>query len=204
MIRINLLPHREMRRKQQEQQFYILLGGVAAIGVAIWFMVHTYLSDSHTSQQARNGFLEQEITKLDKQIEEIKKLREQIAALLARKKVVEALQANRAEVVHLLDQMVRQLPDGMYLKGIKQTGNKVTITGYTQSQARVSTLMRNLEASAYLKNPGLVEIRATQQAGQRINEFTMNIDVTRTETEAASAKPAPDPRKPVVKPAAKG
>jgi type IV pilus assembly protein PilN len=173
-----------------------MLGGVAVLGAAVWFSVHTYLSEQFDEQQSRNKYLEGEIANLDKQIEEIKKLREQIASLLARKKVVEALQANRAEVVHLLDQLVRQLPDGVYLKGIKQTGNKVTITGYTQSQARVSTLMRNLESSTYLENPGLVEIKAVQLSGQRINEFTVNINITRARTE--------EPKKPAARPAAKG
>ena len=197
MIRINLLPHREIRRKQQQQQFFVLLGGVAVIGAAVWFFVHTYLSEQYEEQQSRNKYLAEETAKLDKQIEEIKKLKEQTAALLARKKVVETLQDNRAEVVHLLDQLVRQLPDGVYLKGIKQTGNKVTITGYTQSQARVSTLMRNLESSRYLENPGLVEIKAVQLVNQRLNEFTMNINITRAITEEATKKPA-------ARPAAKG
>jgi type IV pilus assembly protein PilN len=191
MIRINLLPHRELRRKQQTRQFFVLLGGMVGIGAAIWLLVHTRLADQYEQQQERNRFLEQEIAKLDKQIEEIRKLREQIAALLARKRVVEALQANRSEVVYLLDQLVRQLPDGVYLKSVKQTGTQVTITGYTQSQARVSTLMRNLESSPHLENPGLVEIRAVQHEGQRINEFTMNIHITRAQEEAPkpSAKP---------------
>jgi len=190
MIRINLLPHRELRRKQQQQQFFIALGVVAAIGIAVWFVVHTYLSDQFETQQDRNRYLTEEIAKVDKQIEEIKKVKEQTAALLARAKVVETLQANRAEVVHLLDQIVRQLPDGVYLKGVKQAGQKVTITGYTQSQARVSTLMRNLEASPHLENPGLVEIKAVQLGNQRINEFTMNINITRTRTEDDAGKPA--------------
>ena len=188
MIRVNLLPHREERRKQQQQQFIILLVFVAAIGAASWFSVHTYLSDRLQEQQSRNQYLEQEIAKLDKQIAEIKKLQEQTAALLARKKVVETLQSNRAEVVHLLDQLVRQLPDGIYLKSIKQKGNVVTISGYTQSQARVSTLMRNLESSYSLENPGLIEIKAVQLGGQRINEFTMNIHITRAKTEDDKSK----------------
>lgn len=188
MIRINLLPHREERRKQQQQQFIILLIFVAVIGAASWFSVHTYLSDRLQVQQSRNRYLQEEIVKLDKQIAEIKKLQEQTAALLARKKVVETLQSNRAEVVHLLDQLVRQLPDGIYLKGIKQNGNMVTISGYTQSQARVSTLMRNLESSYHLENPGLVEIKAVRLAGQRINEFTMNIHITRAKTEDDAPK----------------
>ncbi len=177
--RINLLPHREMRRKQQQQQFFVMLGGVVAIGAAIWFGVHTYLDGVLVNQQARNQYLEQEIVKIDKEIAEINKLKEQIAALLKRKQVVETLQSNRAEVVHLMDQLVRQLPDGMYLKSIKQQGTKVSISGYTQSQARVSTLMRNLEGSQYLHNASLVEIKSASTGGQRLNEFTMNIDVTR-------------------------
>ncbi len=176
--RINLLPHREMRRKQQ-QHFFVMLGVVVAMGAAIWFGVHTYLDSALTNQQARNKYLEQEIVKIDKEIAEINKLKEQIAALLKRKQVVETLQSNRAEVVHLLDQLVRQLPDGMYLKTIKQQGVKVTISGYTQSQARVSTLMRNLEGSQYLQKANLVEIKSASTGGQRLNEFTMNIEVTR-------------------------
>jgi len=195
MIRINLLPHREMRRKQQQQQFFLMLGVVAAIGVAIWLLVHTYLGERLDEQLARNDYLQAEIVKLDKRIGEIKTLKEQIAALLARKKVVETLQGNRSEVVHLLDQMVRQLPDGIYLKSIKQTGSKVTITGLTQSQARVSTLMRNLESSQHLENPALIEIKAVTQGGTRINEFTMNIDITRPKAgedanNRAASKPA--------------
>jgi type IV pilus assembly protein PilN len=190
MIRINLLPHREIRRKQQEQQFYILLGGVAVIGIAVWFVVHTYLDDQYSIQRSRNAYLDGEIVKLDKQIAEIQRLKEQTAALLARKRVVETLQDNRSEVVHLLDQLVRQLPDGVYLKGVKQTGTKVTITGFTQSQARVSTLMRNLDSSPNLENPGLVEIKAVRLGNQRINEFTMNVNITRAQVEDTTKKPA--------------
>lgn len=197
MIRINLLPHREERRKDQQKKFFITLGGVVLIGAAIWGVVHFHLSDQYDTQKGRNKYLDEEIAKLDKQIEEIKKLREQIASLLSRKKVVEALQANRSEVVYLLDQLVRQLPDGVFLKSIKQTGNKVTISGLTQSQARVSTLMRNLESSPHLENPGLIEIKAIQQGNQRINEFTMTINVSRTKTED-------DTKKPAAKPATKG
>ena len=177
--RINLLPHREMRRKQQQQQFFVMLAAVVVAGVVIWFAVHTYLDGQLTNQQARNSYLESEIVKLDKEIAEINKLKEQTAALLKRKQVVETLQGNRSEVVHLLDQLIRQLPDGMYLKSIKQTGTKVAISGFTQSQARVSTLMRNLEGSQHLQNASLVEIKAATAGGLRINEFTMNIDVVR-------------------------
>jgi len=197
MIRINLLPHREERRKQQQQQFIILLVGIVVIGAAVWFVVRSYLDEQLETQQARNKYLQDEIVKLDKQIAEIQKLKEQTAALLARKRVVETLQSNRAEVVHLLDQLVRQLPDGVYLKALKQSGTRVTITGLTESQARVSTLMRNLESSPYLESPGLIEIKAVQQGRQRFNEFIMNINITRAKAEEAAKKAAP-------KPAAKG
>lgn len=193
MIRINLLPHREERRKQQQQQFIILLVGVVVIGAAVWFVVRSYLDEQLGTQQARNQYLQAEIVKLDKQIAEIQKLKEQTAALLARKRVVETLQSNRSEVVHLLDQLVRQLPDGVYLKAVKQTGTRVTITGLTESQARVSTLMRNLESSPQLENPGLVEIKAVQQGRLRANEFILNISITRAKVEEPAVKAAPRP-----------
>ena len=194
MIRVNLLPHREVRRKAQQQQFFIMLGTVVAIGAGIWFGVHAYLQDQFDNQVSRNKYLQSEIEKLDKQIAEIQKLKDQTAALLARKRVVETLQGTRSEVVHLLDQLVRQLPDGVYLKSIKQTGTRVTIAGITQSQARVSTLMRNLEASPHLENPGLIEIKGGQQSGLRVNEFLMNINITRARPESDStSKPAPKP-----------
>lgn len=193
MIRINLLPHREVRRKQQQQQFFILLAFVVVVGGAVWFVVRSYLDEQLQTQQARNKYLQDEIVKLDKQIAEIRKLKEQTAALLARKRVVETLQSNRSEVVHLLDQLVRQLPDGVYLKALKQTGTRVTITGLTESQARVSTLMRNLESSPHLEKPGLVEIKAIQQGRLRANEFILNISITRAAVEDDSGKAARKP-----------
>ena len=117
------------------------------------------------------------------------------ASLLARKKVVETLQSNRSEVVHLLDQLARQLPEGIYLKAIKQAGSRVTINGYTQSNARVSTLMRNLEASPYLENANLVEIKAVTTPGSRVNEFILNVNIARPKRgardKAASRLPKP-------------
>jgi len=201
MIRINLLPHREIRRKAQQQQFFIALGIVVAIGAGIWFAVHIYLEDQFDNQVNRNKYLTAEIDKLDKQIAEIQKLKDQTAALLARKRVVETLQGTRSEVVHLLDQLVRQLPEGVYLRSIKQTGTKVAISGFTQSQARVSTLMRNLESSPHLEQPVLIEIKSAAAAAgaQRLNEFSLNVNMRRAVV--APDKPA---AKPAPKPAAKG
>ena len=191
-IRVNLLPHREIRRRRQQKQFFITLGVVVAVGAAIWLMVHTSLSGTYANQLQRNEYLAEEIKKLDKEIEDIKRLKELTAALLARKKVVETLQSNRAEVVHLLDELARQLPEGIYLKGIKQSGSKVTITGFTQSQARVSTLMRNLEASPHLENANLVEIKVVPSGASRVNEFILDVNVARAPEEPEKgAKPAP-------------
>jgi type IV pilus assembly protein PilN len=187
MIRVNLLPHREMRRQRQQKQFFITLGAIVALAAAIWLMVHTSLSGTFEDQIARNEYLTEEIKKLDKEIEDIQKLKEMTASLLSRKKVVETLQSNRAEAVYLLDELARQLPEGIYLKAIKQAGARVTINGYTQSQARVSTLMRNLEASPHLENANLVEIKAITTPGSRVNEFTLNVSVARPKEEPEKA-----------------
>jgi type IV pilus assembly protein PilN len=196
MIRINLLPHREERRKRRQQQFVVLAGmaGLFAVvaAAAVWF----YLDREVAQQQANVNYMKAEIAKLDKQIEEIRKIREETASLLAKKQVVEALQSNRSEPVQLLDQLLRQLPEGVYLKQVKQSGPKVNIVGYAQASARVSTLMRNLGASPYLENPELVEIKAVpapDKSGNRVNEFNMNISIKRAQpdTTGASAKGAP-------------
>jgi len=197
MIRINLLPHREEKRRRRQQQF-VVLAGIAAVFAflvagAVWF----FLDQQVSRQQANVDYMKGEIAKLDKQIEEIKKIREETASLLSKKQVVEGLQSNRSEPVQLMDQLLRQLPEGVYLKAVKQAGVKVAVTGYAQSNARVSTLMRNLGASPYLENPELVEIKAVPAPAnptQRVNEFLMNISIKRTKAEdgraPAAAKPA--------------
>src|SRR5204863_5755590 len=134
-----------------------------------------------------------EIDKLEKHIEEIRKSCEETASLLAKKQVVEGLQSNRSEPVQLLDQLLRQLPEGVYLKSIKQQGPKVNVVGYAQSNARVSTLMRNLGASPYLENPELVEIKAVPSPGNpgsRVNEFSMNISIKRARADDSKGAPA--------------
>jgi len=188
MIRINLLPWREARRKAHNLQFYILMGMVAGLAASIVLLVHGYYATRISTQTERNRFLKDENAKLDKEIEEIKKLKEEIQALLSRKQVIETLQADRAQTVYLLEQLVRQTPDGVYLRSIKQTGNKVNLTGYAQSNARVSTLMRNLEASPYLENPDLVEIKAANVNNKRLSEFNMNVSIRRRQTESDAAK----------------
>jgi type IV pilus assembly protein PilN len=203
MIRINLLPHREQKRQARQRQFVSLSIGLAILGLAVVLLVHVIFGTQIENQQSRNALLKTEIGKLDEQIKEIDKLREQTQALLARKQVVETLQSNRTEAVHLLDQMVRQLPDGIYLRSLRQVGSKVTMIGYAQSNARVSTLMRNIDSSPWLHQPELVEIKSVPSPlnkDLRVNEFTLNVQVKKTappeEPKAARPATAPAPAAP--------
>lgn len=182
-IRINLLPHRELKRAARRRQMNVLLGIAVVIGVLSVALGHTVISAKKSAQEERNAFLTKEIEKLDAQIVEIKKIREQTQALLERKQVVETLQSNRTEVVHLFDQMIRLLPDGLYLKSFKQTGDEVNIGGYTQSSARVSTLMRSLEESPWFERPRLIEIKAATVNNLRANEFLLSVKQTKQQTE---------------------
>jgi len=189
MIPINLLPHRAARRKAQQQQFFVLVGMTVGLAAAIVVAVHTFFAGRIENQVERNKYLESEIVLLDKQIDEIRKLKEQTQALLARKRVVESLQTNRTETVRLLDQLVRQLPDGVYLKSVKQTGQRVNVIGYATSNARVSTLMRNFEASPWLESPSLIEIKAVSIDNALLNEFNLNVNISRPKEESASRPP---------------
>lgn len=188
MIRINLLPHRELARAARRRQFNLLLGIAVAAGVLTVVLGHSVIAARQSAQEARNVFLDQEIAKLDGQIGEIKKIREQTQALLERKQVVETLQSNRTEVVHLFDQMIRLLPDGLYLKSFKQAGDVVTISGYTQSSARVSTLMRNLDDSPWFESANLVEIKAVTVNNLRANEFVLEVRQSRQQSDSANDK----------------
>jgi type IV pilus assembly protein PilN len=187
MIRINLLPHREEKRKARQKQFAILAGLTTVIALAVAGLLWTIFNQQIDNQKGRNKYLTDEIATLDKQIDEIKKIREETASLLAKKQVVESLQSNRSEPVYLLDQLLRQLPEGLYLKSIKQTGTKVNVTGYAQSNARVAALMRNVEASPYIENPNLVEIKATTVNTVRANEFNLDFSIKRAKTDDGKA-----------------
>jgi type IV pilus assembly protein PilN len=189
MIRINLLPHREERRKRQNIQIAVLAGLTLGLAVLIVGAVHIAINGQIDYQIGRNNYLKKEIAVLDKQIEEIKRLKEQTQQLLARKKVVEALQVNRSDTVHVLDQLARRMPEGVYLKSVKQAGPKITLVGYAQSNARVSTLMRTLEDSPWVQNPTLVEIKAVTVDKQRMNEFSLNTSLRKQAAEAAPEKP---------------
>ncbi len=177
--RINLLPHREERRKRARQHFMMTAVFTAIVGLLIVGIVHVYFGDIIDTQNARNKFLKDELGRLDKQIAEITKLKDEITALLERKKIIETLQSDRAQTVHLLDELVRQMPEGVYLKAVTQKGLNVKLEGYAQSNARVSTLMRNIEASPWLENPGLVEVKAASVDERRVSQFELNLSVKR-------------------------
>ena len=194
MVRINLLPHREQKRQARQRQFVSLVVGLAVLGLAVVGLGHVVIAQRIENQNSRNALLKGEIAKLDEQIKEIDRLRDQTQALLARKQVVETLQANRTEAVHLIDQLVRQLPDGIYLRSVKQNGTRVTLTGYAQSNARVSTLMRNIEGSPWLTQPELVEIKSVALDKQKVNEFTLVIQVKRA-VQMPDTRPAAAPGK---------
>lgn len=184
MIRINLLPHREEKRKARRQQFYGLVGMISVLAGLIVFLVYSIISGYISAQEAKNDFLKKEIAVLDKQIDQIKRLREQTQALLARKQIIESLQRDRAEAVRLLSEMVKQMPEGVYIRSMKQDGVRISLSGYAQSNARVSTLMRNIESSPWLEKPQLIEIKAVTVDKRRLNEFNLNASLKR--------EPAPD------------
>ncbi len=179
MIRINLLPHRAEKRKAQQIQFAAFSAISIILGALIVGIVHAAISAQIDYQERRNAYLNKEIAILDKQIDEIKKLREQTKSLLARKNVVESLQSTRSDIVHLMDQMLRILPEGVYLKSIKQQGDEISLAGLAQSNARVSTLMRAIEDSPWLEAPVLVEIHAVSIKGSRENDFQLKFKISK-------------------------
>mgnify|MGYP006204523705 CR=1 FL=1 len=185
MILINLLPHREAARKRQKDQFYTQLGLSALLGGIISGAVFTWYQGQISAQQERNQFLQTEIAKLDAEIKDIASLQQQIASLRARQTAVEDLQGNRNLPVHLLDELVTQLPDGIYLNSLKQDNQTILLAGTAQSQERVSELLRNLNNnSKWLTKPELVEIVAANLAlspreQRRVSNFSIRVSLTR-------------------------
>ena len=188
MIRINLLPHREEKRKARRQQFYGLFGLISVLAALIIFLGYSIISGYISAQEAKNEFIKKEIAVLDKQIDQIKRVQEQTQALLARKQIIESLQRDRAEAVRLLSELAKQMPEGVYVRSFKQDGVKIVLSGYAQSNARVSTLMRNIEASPWLEKPQLIEIKAVMVDERRLNEFNMTASLKRPPVNEGGAK----------------
>lgn len=175
MARINLLPWRAERRKQRQKDAMVMLALSALAAVLLSFLIIGFYNSQIDGQNERNAFLTTSITELDKQITEIEELDKQKAKLLARKEVIEKLQANRSQMVHLFDSLVRTIPDGVVLASIKQDSETLTLEGRSQSNARVSTYMRNLEGSGWMTNPELQVIEARGTDKGLPYEFTLQV-----------------------------
>ncbi|KRG86276.1 PilN domain-containing protein [Stenotrophomonas acidaminiphila] len=206
MARINLLPWRAERRKQRQREFYTMLGLAAAVGVLMSLLLYFYYDGQVSGQNERNAYLEAEIAKVKEQNKEIDRLDSQKKRLLDRKQVIEELQGKRSQMVHLFDALVRTIPDGVVLTALKQEGETLTLEGRTQSNARVSTYMRNLESSGWMSNPELsvIEAKAQEASGSAVDikslpyVFTLKVKLpapgeNAAQTSEADAAPAAAP-----------
>lgn len=185
MAKINLLPWRDEYRREKQQEFLGVLGAVAALtvlGVYIWIST---INGAIDSQKQRNDILTQEIRALDQQVKEIDQLKKRRAELLARMKVIQGLQGERPLIVRYFDELVRAVPEGVYLRTLKRSGDKVDVTGITESNVRVSAFMRNLDASEWFANPNLRSVKAAPQYGEQASEFTMSFATTKPKDEAS-------------------
>ena len=174
--RLNLLPWREMRRREQDRQLLTIGIGAWVLMVVIVFYAHIHVTALIDAQNRRNDFLKQEIAKVEKQIKEVADLKKRRQDLIARMNVIQQLQADRARVVRVFDELVRRVPEGIQLTSLKQTGgSNMALAGIAQSNARVSALMRNLSASDWFNDPKLDVINVKQKGGDRISEFSMKV-----------------------------
>ena len=201
MILINLLPHREAARKRRRETFFVSLALAAVAGLLICGAMYSWYLAQIDSQRARNAFLQAEITRLDGQIKDLATLQAEITALKARQTAVEDLQGNRNLPVYLLNEMVKQLPDGVYINSLKQENQNVLVTGVAQSNERVSELLRNFaNNSAWLTKPELVEITAgtvslTPRDQRRVSNFSMRVEIKRAgDPKAAGSSPISAPK----------
>jgi len=188
MMRINLLPHRQIKRAERQREFGLMGLMAAGAACAVVFMGWQLLSSQKDSQFERNGRLEKAITSLDKEIADIKDLKDQINNVLERKRVVENLQTNHSQSVVILDELTRQLPEGLYLKSIKQVGNLITLVGVADTNARVATLVRNLSVSNWMESPNLIEIQSATVNNIKINNFTLTVNLKAPKVEEAPKK----------------
>lgn len=173
MPRINLLPWREEERKRRQRDFGMALGGAVLAGVAVVMLTMLAYSQMISGQEHRNTRLTEEINELQRSIEEIDGLERQKERLLARMEIIDQLQKSRPEVVHLFDELTRQLPEGVYLTSVKQTGSRLEIRGVAQSSTRVSALMRHVDASEWLKDPEVQRVETTTSGASRQAEFVV-------------------------------
>ncbi|HYG13191.1 MAG TPA: PilN domain-containing protein [Methylophilaceae bacterium] len=194
MVRINLLPHRQIRRAERQRQFNLMLVATVVAAGLLAFMIQTVIGSRISAQESRNARLSTAIAQLDKEIVEIKDLKQQISSVLERKEIVEKLQNDRSQAVILLDEIARQLPEGLYLRSIKQQGNQIELDGVADTNARVATLVRNLFSSKWMESPRLIEIKAVTVNNQRQNQFKLSVNMKAPG--AAEAPASPEVKKP--------
>ena len=180
MPRINLLPWREAERKRRQRDFLIAVAGAFVAGIVVVGSTMFVFNQRIEYQKDRNARLEAEIVELEKSIAEIDGLERQKARLIARMEIIERLQGSRPEIVHLFDELTRQMPEGVYLTGLKQTGSEVEITGIAQSSTRVSALMRRIDASEWLTDPSVLRVETTEQGPGRQAEFVVTLKQVET------------------------
>jgi type IV pilus assembly protein PilN len=197
MARINLLPWRAERQKERKKQFFMMLALSALAGLAVWFLINSYYNAQISGQQVRNAHLDQQIVEVKAKITEIEALEEKKNKLLNRKRVIEELQANRSQMVHLFDSLVRTLPDGMILTGIKQEGDKLTLEGRSQSYARVSSYMDNLSASGWMTKPDLSVIQAEGDNDGLPHTFSLTVTLANPNAKKEGEEEGVDPTAPV-------
>ncbi len=190
MTRINLLPWRELRRKEQQRQFIsIAAGAVILVGMALLY-IHLHMSSLIEDQNLRNKFLQDEIAKVEEKIAEIRTLETKKQQLLARMDIIQQLQTRRPEIIHIFDELVMAMPSGMYLTSISQSGSVIIIEGAAQSNARISALMRNLDNSAWFNNPKLDVIEADAREQTRVSRFKLVVNQVRSGGSGADSKNA--------------
>ncbi len=192
MARINLLPHREEKRRERRSQFFRLAFMSVLFGALLGFLVYSALEAMLANQESRNNQIQTSIKELDKEIAEIKDLEAQIDSLLARKKVIESLQESRVETVKVLNELIEKIPEGVYLKGVKQTGRLVSLSGYAQSNARVSSFMAAFDTQSTLRNAALIETKAATVNNRKVTEFNFTVSLQSIQQEVKKTPPRGD------------
>lgn len=198
MIKINLLPHREAKRKQLKNDFYSLLAFAGIVGAVIVIIIGTIFSRQLSAQLDRNTFIKAENLKLDEKIKEVASLKQEIDSLKARQQAVEDLQGDRNQPVFMLDELVRLTPEGVYLKTFKQDGQRIVLNGYAQSNERISEFIRNMDnKSPWMNKPDLVEIKSANlgqgRDAKKVFDFSINVGIKRPREVEAAASGAPAP-----------
>jgi type IV pilus assembly protein PilN len=196
MIKVNLLPHRQIKRAERQREFGLMASLVAIAAAAIMFVSWSYIHNKIQTQQARNQRLQDEMVRLDKEIAVIASLKEQIKHVLERKQIVEGLQSDRNQAVLILDELARKLPEGVFLKSVKQLQDEIELKGIADTNARIATLVHNLSESAIMHSPNLVEIKANTNAlGIKEYEFVLRVSLQREAAKEDLSKQKPAPAK---------